>query len=442
MEKHSIYDVFTPTKPATLTFVERDVINTRLVDALALPGKQIVVYGHSGSGKTTLLVNKLQQTYESHLTTRCMVDLKFEHLVIDAFDQLNPFFSSEQTRTSKKSISSALSTEYFGIKAKIGTETSTETQTKQQRILPPQLTPQRLAQFIGEANCCWVLEDFHKLSETEKKKLSQVMKIFMDMAVQYRNLKIVAIGAVATAREVVEYDQEMKNRVAEISVPLMSQEELESILTKGEELLNLAFQPRIKDAIAVYSNGLASVCHQLALNCCLAAGINETADSKIDISTKEFENATTTYVADESDSIRAAFDRAVRQQRERKYDNCRLILEAITKSDSDEGLTTAEIVDKIKRKIPNYPPGNVTIYLKELQSEKRSAIIRMDPASGKFSFSNPFHRVYAQIVFSKRKRELPQFEFKLQDIISDEAKDKMFKILVDLASSVVKEATK
>ena len=80
-------DVFTPTKPARIAFVERDTVNDKLVNSLSTPGKQIVVYGHSGTGKTTLLVNKLTQLYERHITTRCMKGLKFEQLILDAFGQ-------------------------------------------------------------------------------------------------------------------------------------------------------------------------------------------------------------------------------------------------------------------------------------------------------------------------------------------------------------------
>ena len=48
MEKVCTTDVFTPGKPAQLTFVERQELNAQLVDALRTPGKQIVVYAPSG----------------------------------------------------------------------------------------------------------------------------------------------------------------------------------------------------------------------------------------------------------------------------------------------------------------------------------------------------------------------------------------------------------
>src|SRR5690242_14309632 len=97
MQKYQVRDVFTPTKPARIAFIDRDAINQKLVSALQTPAKQIIVYGHSGSGKTTLLANKLTQLFENHITTRCMKGLKFEQLLLDAFDQLSPFFKVEQT---------------------------------------------------------------------------------------------------------------------------------------------------------------------------------------------------------------------------------------------------------------------------------------------------------------------------------------------------------
>lgn len=153
-ESYKTDEVFTPTTPARLTFVEREGINNKLVNALKTPGKQIIVYGHSGSGKTTLLENKLYQTYERHITTRCIKGLTFEQLMLDAFDQLNVFYEVESTKTNRASISSNIASEYYGIKAQIGSQVNSEKSHRKQRVVPPQLTPQTLARFLGEANLC------------------------------------------------------------------------------------------------------------------------------------------------------------------------------------------------------------------------------------------------------------------------------------------------
>ncbi len=219
MDIYRTIDVFTPTKPARVTFVERHSVNDRLVDALGTPGKQIIVYGPSGSGKTTLLVNKLHQIYEHHITTRCTKSTTFEQLLLDAFDRLNPYWTSE--RTSKQTHSTTpLQASYNNIRAQLGPSVTNEKAEKSQRLLPPQLTPQNLARFIGAVRACWVLEDFHKVQEPHKTHLAQMMKVFMDTADEFDTVRIIAIGAVATARQVIEYDPEMRNRVAELFVPL------------------------------------------------------------------------------------------------------------------------------------------------------------------------------------------------------------------------------
>ena len=410
-------DVFTPTKPAILTFVEREYLNAQLVDALRTPGKQLVVYGHSGSGKTTLLLNKLRQTYELEITTRCMSGLTFEHLLLDAFDQLGPLYEAGRLQKRRGQISSGLSADYLGIKAQIGASTSDEAEVRQERMLPPQLTPQRLASFIGEAGACWVLEDFHKLADSEKIKLAQVMKIFMDMAVTFNELKVIAIGAVGTAREVVSYDQEMRNRVAEIHVPLMTSEEINSIIHMGEGLLNISFPSTVTTNIVKYSNGLASVCHQLALNSCYAAGVNETQNRTKELTQSGFEEVLKSYVSGESDSTKATFDRALRQQRKGKYDNCRLILKVLADSDAEDGLTpkVADILSAVRRTAPSYPQGNLTTYLEQLQSDalrregqlsdstRCPASTRLPTRSKRYS-PGPCHNPFSRMASSPRGR--------------------------------------
>ena len=395
-------DVFTPTKPARIAFVERQSVNDKLVNSLSTPGKQIVVYGHSGTGKTTLLVNKLQQIYEHHITTRCMKGLKFEQLILDAFDQLAPFYTHERQSANKYSGGIDLGATYLMLQAKISGSTSAESSEKQTRILPPQLTPQALGRLLGAQRACWILEDFHKIDDSEKDKLSQLMKVFMDLSDDFPELKIVALGAVDTARQVVEYDPEMRNRVAEIHVTLMTEQEIGSIIQKGEKALNIQFSPQTKKLISKHSNGLASVCHHLCLNMCNAAGLVETVPGEAYVLTREqCEAAVKTYVEEASDSIKSAFDKAFKQRKKTQYANSHLIVEALSGLD-EGGAARTDIHRRIQRREPKYPETNLKYLLPRLCTTEYGGIIRFDSNSGLYSFSDPIYRAYALAQFHRK----------------------------------------
>jgi GTPase SAR1 family protein len=420
-EVYEVRKVFTPSKPARVAFVERDQINNALVNALRTPGKQIVVYGYSGSGKTTLLVNKLHQVYPNHITTRCMKGLTFDQLILDAFDQLAPYYSSETTKTQRTSQASELLVTYNVLVAKLSASEGTDTTEKRLRILPPQLTPQNLARLIGAAGCCWVLEDFHKIDDSEKTRLSQLMKVFMDMSDEYEDLKIIALGAVDTARQVVDYDREMKNRVAEIRVDLMQSTEIAEIIKKGEEALNIRFHPKISASISAYCGGLAAVCHHLCLNICDAAGIQHTqsGDTPIEIPAAHITAALEQYVKDSSDSMKSSFDLALKKERKSKYPNAELILRTLCKVDV-EGLARADILRKIRESVPKFPNSNLEHYLKKLQQEEYGALIRFSPLSNCYTFSDPFFKVFAMVHFqdSMSVPHWPEINAKLSTMLS------------------------
>ena len=393
-----VSEVFTPSTPAKVGFIDRAEINDRLVNALKTPGKQIVVYGHSGNGKTSLLENKLIETYEHHITTRCMTGMKFDDLIINAFDQLEPFYVSSSLGTSK----SELSASYSAFKTQIGGVFSTEISAEKRRILSPQINPQTLGKFLGSAKACWVLEDFHKIDNSEKTKLAQMMKIFMDMSCDFPDLKIIALGATDTARQVIEYDNEMRNRVAEIHVPLMTSEEIKKVIKKGEGLLNVRFSPNTIVGISKISNGIAAVCHNLCLQMCYSAGITSTFTDKIPfhIENEHYKKAIDNYIEEASDTIKMTFEKALKLPRS-GVNNAEIILQALSQL-KEEGVARRELLAKIKLDHKSYTDNRLKSHLDKLCTKERGAAIRYNQNSGVYSFSEPVFRAYALSMVHKK----------------------------------------
>ena len=393
-KSYQVSEVYTPTTPARVTFVDRVSVNDRLVDALDTPGMQLVVFGPSGTGKTTLLTNKLKQVYENHITTRCMKSTKFDDLVLDAFSQLGQFYVSESGAAVKSSLSFELAGKYREINAKINSTSVRDDSQKSVRYVPPQLTAQTLGKLLGEAKACWVLEDFHIIAESEKPFLAQMMKVFMDLSDEYNSLKIIAIGAVDTGRQVVQYDSEMKNRVAEIRVDVMTDDELLSIITKGEEALNIEIPETLRRFVVIHANGLPATCHHICLKMCRSAGILNTCPERVGITKAHCESGLSRYVEECSDSIKLVFDNALRDRRKSKYQQPSLILYALTFFDT-HGASRQNILSRIRLTDKDFPETSLKTLLSKLVSVEYSEILRYDANSAKYSFADPVYKAYA-----------------------------------------------
>ena len=390
-------EIFTPTKNAKLTYINRDIVEDDLNRYLSIPGKQIFIYGHSGSGKTTLLRKKVFEKKINFITTPCRSDTTFEDLLLDAFDKLNTYYIKERSFVVENSISSELKSEI----ANIGSIIKQQKSFSESRVVPYQINPQKLAHILGKTKTIWVIEDFHKLSEVHKKVVADTIKIFMDEANDYDDCKVICIGAVGSARELIELDNNLNNRVAELEVPLLNDNQIKKIIQKGFGILNIRMDDDLIEKIVYYSNNLASVTHQICYDICYDNNILVNKFFTRRLNENSFYNAVSSYVRKNSDTFTKIYDKIL----------CKRfgwnILKVFEINEKDS-LGFEEILSSIpKEKTPNI--DELKEYLTTLCSLEYKEIIRYDRDSEKYSLSSPFFKAYL-----KMKLALERTEIKMQ----------------------------
>jgi hypothetical protein len=306
-----------------------------------------------------------------------------------AIDKLNVFYTSERTHSTKVSLTSELKAQYLNFSSSLSQTTTKEDAAKTLRVLPVQPTAQRLAEFLGAIKCVWVIEDFHKVADIEKKRIADVLKIFMDSAREYPKVKIVCIGAVATARELMELDPNLSTRVAELFVPLLTNAELKMIVQSGFNLLNIRYRAELKDKIIYYSNNLASICHQICYDIAFNRSIERSRVIPVHIDEDDFKRAVIAYVRKNSDTFTKIFDKIVATEH-RKH-----ILEGLMNS-QQESATWEELLHETN-KIRKVDPTVFVRLLDELISVDCHEVLRFDRNSKKYYFSSPFFQAFLKM---------------------------------------------
>lgn len=408
---YNLEEVFTPSKPADLAFVERNEINRRIDRAIRTSGKQIIIYGFSGVGKTTLLSKKLKEFGINSIKTSCISGMTIQDIVIDAFNQLAVYYPNQKETIETNTIGGNIEASFWALKASLKAENKGDSKVSNKRAVDLPITPQTLAKFIGAANLVWVIEDFHKIEEAHKKQMAQIMKVFMDHSVEFSNLKIIALGAVNSAREVVQYDSEMKSRISELEIPLMSYDNLKRIIETGEKLLNIKFSDNVTNRIVTYSSGLPAVTHQLCLLFCELDDVLKTQKKLKKIQFQKFNEVMEEYLEENSDSFRAIFEQATKASHSRKNENPLDLLRYIVTL-GKENFTIIELKESIQKANTNYRGNNLKKYIDEFTDPLRSEILRFNKNHNSYYFSNPFIKAYIHCALKIDNSNVQTFSFK------------------------------
>ncbi|MFT6204146.1 MAG: energy-coupling factor transporter ATP-binding protein EcfA2 [Spirosomataceae bacterium] len=434
MKLIKVVKVFTPSSPAELTYVNRRGSEKQFKRALRTIGKQIIVYGHSGCGKSTMIVNILNKLNTKYITTRCTKGISIESVILDAFSQLGTFYIEQKESLEENTLSGRVKVGFNLLSIFANASSKGADKEIQKRIVEIQKNPHQLANAFGSTGYLWVIEDFHKLDSEPKKELSQIMKVFMDVSHEFEYLKIIAVGAVDSARNVVHYDSEMTNRVSEVHVPLMNPKETNLIMSQGENLLNINIYDSVKSRIVAYSSGLASVTHQLCDLLCESIGVNETSVKLKHVKQDDLEYAINEFVNEKSDSLKSIYELALKDKIKRRVDTSQNIIVSILKLHK-ESFSISEIASLMRDSFKNYKSNSLKKHVHELTSPNKGEILRFNRNADTYAFSNPFIRGYCHIhliKYQEKRTDKLHIEYRNSELLQEHLLAEYKQFIADL----------
>ena len=400
---YALEDVFTSGTPADVNYVRRLSLEGILKQNIKVKGNQLIVFGHSGSGKTTIIQKVLKDINQNFIYTPCSTATTFNDLLLAAFDELDPFYVDIKSDSVSSKVSANVQSDYFGIKNSITGELAEVVSTSLRRVLPPQLTPKKLSDFLGEAHCCWIIEDFHKIAPAERQHLADCLKIFIDQGVNYPDMRVISIGVVGSAHDLLTYDTNLNTRVAEIEIPLMSDDENRQLILNGCKLLNITMVDQMVNNIISYSNQIASVAHRMCYDICYKNSIESTCKHRKYLSYDKFADALKSFIEAQSDTLKFLYEGATRA------DIGWYVLRTLANSGWDkvsiEGISKA-VNQNHKNK--RFSPNQIYEKLQEL-SLPEIGIVKYDPNSDKYSLASPFWgafiKMQQRVEYNKKQKK-------------------------------------
>ncbi|MGW2117631.1 TIR domain-containing protein [Streptomyces zhihengii] len=204
-----VEDVFKISGVPTHTFVKPSEYS-RLKVALRSPGRGVIVEGPSGIGKSTAVVKALR---ENHM-------------------------SEEVVQLSARSPSDVEYIELLHDLGKFGTV---------------------------------VIDDFHRLQDSVKSQISDLLKIMADSEDVDR--KIVIIGINEAGRSLIKASPDLSNRIDVIRFEVEPDAKIEELVTSGESALNVSLAAR--DFIVEKSRGSFYLAQLLCMEACVLADVLE-----------------------------------------------------------------------------------------------------------------------------------------------------------------------
>lgn len=158
-----------------------------------------------------------------------------------------------------------------------------------------------------------IIDDFHKLDDELKCKLSNLLKTLADEQVDAS--KLIIIGINKTGKSLIDLTPDLLNRISIIKFESNPENKVRELLEKGEEALNVSLN--VKEQIVSDSDGAFHIAQMLAHNACLQFNVTQRNDEKV-ITEISYESLKETVIQELAHRFHDIVVRFVKGQRVKK----------------------------------------------------------------------------------------------------------------------------
>lgn len=279
MEMRKIYrtdEVYGVSREIPLNYVEREKVDEQFISDLSV-GKHIVIYGSSKQGKTSLRKNSLNE--DEYVLVQCQNTWGLDKLaeaILKAIG-MKVELSSERTVESKAKLNASVTAKFKGVfSAGLATEVeskhSTSETTRAIEIDPSDPNDLVAAFKLVEFSKYIVLEDFHYLPKETQENYAFFLKTIHERS----EICFIVVAVWREENRLIVFNGDLAGRVVSVDADSWTDEELQSVIARGEKLLNIKFTEGFKADLITASLGSVYIVQEACRLACELCGVRKT----------------------------------------------------------------------------------------------------------------------------------------------------------------------
>ncbi|BAY25187.1 hypothetical protein NIES2100_49930 [Calothrix sp. NIES-2100] len=245
---NKLEEVFGVSSKLVLSYVERDEVDNRFVEALKSQ-KQIIVYGSSKQGKTALVSKYV--SYDKNLVVSLSPKTKildiYSSILRQAGVAIQNNYSESTTREATLGLVGKVKAIFpvFGsseLEGKNELKSNVNKDYEYEEIPFNLSLPQDISEILKKIrfNQLIILENFHYLDDDIQKEFAYDLRSFQEMGIRF-----IILGVWREKNKMVQFNGDLLDRIEEIPVEPWLEEDFIRVAKKGADKLEISFSKKI-----------------------------------------------------------------------------------------------------------------------------------------------------------------------------------------------------